>query len=53
MVQGEFRLAHALVRKLQQIDIVSVAATTRREVVQQSEGTKTTRFNFVRSGEYN
>ena len=29
MVQGEFTLAHALVRKLQQIGIVCVAATTR------------------------
>ena len=52
MVQGEFRLAHALVRKLQQIGIVCVAATTHREVVEQSEGTKTTRFNFVRFREY-
>jgi len=43
----------ALVRKLQQIGIVCVAATTRREVVEQTGGTKTTRFNFVRFREYN
>jgi hypothetical protein len=49
MVQGEF----TLVRKLQQIGIVWVAATTRREVVEQTGGTKTTRFNFVRFREYN
>ena len=52
MIQGEFTLAHALVRKLQQIGIVCVAATTRREVVEQSRGAKTTRFNFVRFREY-
>lgn len=52
MVQGEFTLAHALILKLQRIGIVCVAATTRREMVEQSEGTKTTRFDFVRFREY-
>jgi CRISPR-associated protein Csx16 len=52
MVQGEFTLPHALVRKLQQIGVVCVAATTRREVVEQTGGTKTTRFDFVRFREY-
>ena len=52
MVQGEFTLAHALVGKLQQMGIVCIAATTRREVVEQSGGTQTTRFNFVRFREY-
>jgi hypothetical protein len=52
MIQGEFTLAHALVRKLQQIGIVCVAATRRREVVEQSGDTKTTRFDFVRFREY-
>jgi hypothetical protein len=52
MVQGEFTLSQALVRKLQQIGIVCLAATTRREVVEQSGGTKTTRFDFVRFREY-
>jgi CRISPR-associated protein Csx16 len=52
MVQGEFTLAHALVRKLQQMGIVCLAATTRREVVEQSGGTKATWFDFVRFREY-
>ena len=52
MVQGEFTLAHALVRKLQQIGVVCVAAMTRREVVEQTGGTKTTRFDFVRFRAY-
>jgi CRISPR-associated protein Csx16 len=52
MVQGEFTLAHALVRRLQQMGIVCVTATMRREVVEQSGGAKTTRFNFVRFCEY-
>jgi CRISPR-associated protein Csx16 len=52
MVQGEFTLAHVLVRRLQQIGIVCLAATTRRDVVEQSPDTKTTRFSFVRFREY-
>ena len=52
MVQGDFTLAHALVGKLQQMGIVCVAATTRREVIEQSGGSNTTRFNFVRFREY-
>lgn len=52
MVQGEFTLAYALVRRLQQMGIVCLAATTRREVVEQSGGAKTTRFDFVRLREY-
>lgn len=52
MVQGEFTLAHALVRKLQQRGIVCFAATTRREVVEDRGDTKTTRFTFVRFREY-
>jgi hypothetical protein len=51
MVQGEFTLAHTLVGKLQRMGIVCLAATTRR-VVEQSDDTKTTRFNFVRFREY-
>jgi CRISPR-associated protein Csx16 len=52
MVQGEFTLAHALVRRLQQKGIVCLAATTRRDVVEQTPGAKTTRFEFVRFREY-
>jgi CRISPR-associated protein Csx16 len=52
MVQDEFTLAHALVRRLQQMGVVCVAATTPREVVEQPAGVKTTRFNFIRFREY-
>ena len=52
MVQGEFTLAHALVRELQKRGIVCLAATTRRDVLEASGGVKTTRFEFVRFREY-
>jgi hypothetical protein len=52
MVQGEFTLAHALVRRLQRRGIVCLAATTRREVVGAAGGVKTTRFEFVCFREY-
>jgi hypothetical protein len=52
MVQGEFTLAHALVRRLQRRGVRCLAATTRREVVAQAGGVKTTRFEFVRFREY-
>jgi CRISPR-associated protein Csx16 len=52
MVQGEFTLAHRLVGELQRRGIVCVAATTRREVIEDTGGVKTTRFEFVRFREY-
>ena len=52
MVQGEFTLAHALVRELQKRGIVCLAATARRDVLEVSGGLKTTRFEFVRFREY-
>ena len=52
MIQGEFTLAHLLVRRLQQRGIVCLAATTRREVVDNGRGGKTSRFEFVRFREY-
>jgi CRISPR-associated protein Csx16 len=52
MVQGEFTLAHALVRKLQQRGVVCLAATTRRELLEDYGAVKTTRFAFVRFREY-
>jgi len=52
MVQGEFALAHALVRELQRRGIVCLAATTKRDVLEASGGLKTTRFEFVRFREY-
>lgn len=52
MVQGEFTLVHAVVRKLQQRGIVCFSATTRRDVTEHDGDTKTTRFEFVRFREY-
>jgi CRISPR-associated protein Csx16 len=52
MVQGEFTLAHALVRELQKRGIVCLAATTGRDVLEDTGGVKTTRFEFVRFREY-
>jgi CRISPR-associated protein Csx16 len=52
MVQGEFTLAYALVRELQKRGIVCLAATTGREVLEDSGGVKTSRFEFVRFREY-
>jgi CRISPR-associated protein Csx16 len=52
MLQGEFTLVHALVRRLQQRGIVCLAATTRREVLGDCGAVKTTRFEFVRFREY-
>jgi CRISPR-associated protein Csx16 len=52
MVQGEFTLAHMLVRRLQERGIVCVAATTQREVLEDAGSVKTTRFEFVRFREY-
>jgi hypothetical protein len=52
MVQGEFTLAHALVRRLHERGVICLAATTRREVLEDSGAVKTTRFEFVRFREY-
>jgi CRISPR-associated protein Csx16 len=52
MVQGEFTLAHILVRRLQGRGITCLAATTRREVLEDAGSVKTTRFEFVRFREY-
>jgi CRISPR-associated protein Csx16 len=52
MVQGEFTLAHWLVRELQARGVICLAATTRREVLENAGGLKTTRFEFVRFREY-
>lgn len=52
MVQGEFTLVHALIRELQKRGIVCLAATAGREVLEDSGGVKTSRFEFVRFREY-
>jgi hypothetical protein len=52
MVQGEFTLAQMLVHRLQERGVVCLAATTRREVLEDAGAVKTTRFEFVRFREY-
>jgi len=52
MVQGEFTLTFALVKELQARGVVCVAATTARDVVEGPDGTKMSRFRFVRFREY-
>ena len=52
MVQGEFTLAVALVRRLQQCGIPCYAATTQRVVETDSEGRKVSTFRFVRFRAY-
>jgi CRISPR-associated protein Csx16 len=52
MVQGEFTLAHALVGRLRAQGIVTLAATTSRDVDDNPDGSRTSRFTFVRFREY-
>jgi len=52
MVQGEFTLAAALVRRLQQCGIACYAATTQRVVETDAEGRKISIFRFVRFRAY-
>ena len=51
-IMGEMTLTFALVRKLQEISITCVAATTRRETIDYAEGRKESVFRFVRFREY-
>jgi CRISPR-associated protein Csx16 len=52
MVQGEFTLVQALVRRLQQMGVVCLAATTRRKVSLSAGNEKISYFEFVRFREY-
>jgi len=52
MVQGEFTLSFALVARLQQRGIRCWAATTRRVAETQPDGSRTSRFVFVRFRAY-
>ena len=52
LVQGEFALTHALVAALRARGIVCLPATTRREVVEHGDGSRTSRFAFVRFRPY-
>lgn len=52
MVQGEFTLTAALVRRLQQKGIRCLAATTERRVERTEDGREVRSFRFVRFREY-
>lgn len=52
MVMGEFTLTLALVKRLQKMGIRCFAASTKREVVEEVNGTKTSVFKFVKFREY-
>ena len=51
-IVGEFTFTHALVNRLKIAGICCVASTTRRNVVDNPDGTKITNFEFVRFREY-
>lgn len=46
MVQGEHVLTTVLVRRLQEMNVCCVSATTRRQVEERPDGTKVSRFEF-------
>ncbi len=51
-VMGELTFCFALVLRLQKAGITCLASTTRRETVENGDGLKTSRFEFVRFREY-
>lgn len=51
-IMGEFTFTFALVNRLKSAGIRCVASTTRRNVTENPDGTKTTVFEFVRFREY-
>lgn len=52
MVQGEFTLTHLLVERLERRGITCVAATSRRDVQADKDGSRVVRFRFVRFRRY-
>lgn len=52
LLQGEWTLTVALLRKLQRNGVVCLAATTQRDVSVEIDGAKTSRFRFVRFRRY-
>jgi hypothetical protein len=52
MVMGEHTLTTKLVKELQARGVVCVATAGPRQVVEQADGTKTSRFEFVTFREY-
>jgi len=51
-LMGELTFCFALVARLQKAGIICIASTTRRETVVHPDGSKTSRFGFVRFREY-
>lgn len=51
-LMGEMTFTYTLVRRLKDAGFRCVASTTDREVVDNGDGTRTTRFHFVRFREY-
>jgi hypothetical protein len=51
-IMGELTFCFALVARLQKAGIICLASTTRRETIENGNGSKTSRFEFVRFREY-
>jgi len=51
-LMGELTFCFALVARLQKAGITCLASTTRRETVENGNGLKTSKFDFVRFREY-
>ena len=51
-LMGELTFCFALVSRLQKAGITCLASTTRRETVENNNGSKTSKFEFVRFREY-
>ena len=52
-IMGELTFCFALVARLQKYGITCVSSTTTRQTVDNPDGSKTTRFDFVQFREYN
>ena len=51
-IMGELTFCFALVSRLQMVGIICLASTTIRETIDYPDGSKTTKFGFVRFREY-
>jgi len=51
-IMGELTFCFAMVARLQKAGVTCLASTTRRETVENGDGSKTSRFEFVRFREY-
>ncbi len=51
-LMGELTFCFALVARLQNAGITCLASTTRREIIENGNGSKTSKFEFVRFREY-